>query len=399
MLLPLGDAPNPRGVAIVTYLLIAANVAVYLLVTLPLGAQAASPLDPATIDYLRTIAPRVGLDSSQLLARTTAYDLFVFAHGFRPVAPQAVDLLTSLFLHAGFLHLFGNMLFLWIYGDNVEHRLGRLWYLLAYLGSGVAATLFHALFAPDSPLPLIGASGAISGVLGCYFVWFPANQVRLLVLVVPFFMQVVQVSARLVLGMYLLLDNLLPFLVARSADAGVAHGAHIGGFVAGVALAWIIDRGEVRLRPAEFADGEALPRDTAASALQHLIEAGRLAEAARAYFSLTERAARAALGPIELVALADWLRRNGHADAALVAYRRRLRDYPPGPDTAGAHLGAGLVELEHNGQPAQAYQHLRAALAADPTPAVARQARAAIAVIAALQKRRVGRERGGLGGG
>jgi membrane associated rhomboid family serine protease len=396
VLLPLGDAPNPRGVAIVTYLLIAANVAVYALVTLPLGAQPASPLDPATIEYVRAIAPRVRLDSAQLLARTTAYDLFVFAHGFRPAAPQALDLLTSLFLHAGFLHLFGNMLFLWIYGDNVEHRLGRGWFLLAYLGTGVAATLFHTLFAARSPLPLIGASGAISGVLGCYFVWFPANRVRLLVLIVPLFMQVVQVSARLVLGMYLVLDNVLPFLVARGAEAGIAHGAHIGGFVAGVALAWVIDRGELRVRPPEYADVEPPPGDTTAAALRDLVEGGRFAEAAQIYFSLGERAARAALGPVELLALGDWLHRNGHPDAALVVYRRRLRDHPPGPGTAAAHLGAGLVELEENGQPAQAYQHLRAALAADPSPAVAAQARRAIAAIAALQKRRVGHERGGL---
>ena len=395
MLLPLGDAPNPRGVAIVTYVLIAVNVAIYLLVTLPLSARPASPLDPATIEYVRDIAPRAGVDDGQLLERTTAYDLFVFAHGFRPAAPQALALLTSLFLHAGFLHLFGNMLFLWIYGDNVEHRLGRWWYLLGYLGTGVAATLFHTLFAEHSPLPLIGASGAISGVLGCYFIWFPANRVRLLVLIVPFFMQVVQVSSRLVLGMYLVMDNVLPFLIAHGADAGVAHGAHIGGFVAGVALAWVIDRGELRVRPAEYADAEPLPRDAAAD-LRRLLGDGRFAAAAPLYFGLPERAARDALGPDELLALGDWLHANGHTDAALVVYRRRLRDYPPGPGTAAAHLGAGLIELHDNGQAAQAYQHLRAALAAEPSPEIAARARAAIAAITALQKRRIGHERGGL---
>ena len=396
MLLPLGDAPNPRGVAIVTYVLIAVNVAIYLLVTLPLSARPASPLDPATIEYVRDIAPRAGVDDGQLLARTTAYDLFVFAHGFRPAAPQALALLTSLFLHAGFLHLFGNMLFLWIYGDNVEHRLGRWWYLLGYLGTGVAATLFHTLFAEHSPLPLIGASGAISGVLGCYFIWFPANRVRLLVLIVPFFMQVVQVSSRLVLGMYLVMDNVLPFLIAHGADAGVAHGAHIGGFVAGVALAWVIDRGELRVRPTEYADAETLPRDAAAAELRRVLGDGRFAAAAPLYFGLPERAARDALGPDELLALGDWLHANGHTDAALVVYRRRLRDYPPGPGTAAAHLGAGLIELHDNGQAAQAYQHLRAALAAEPSPEIAARARAAIAAIAALQKRRIGRERRGL---
>lgn len=392
MILPLGDAPNPRGVALFTCLLIAANVAVYLLISLPLGAQPVSPLDPAAIEYARALAPRLGLDPDVLLARTTAYDLFVFAHGFRPVDPSLQALFFSMFLHGGFLHLFGNMLFLWIYGDNVEHRLGRVWFLLVYLGTGVAATLFHAAFDRTSVLPLVGASGAISGVLGCYFVWFPLNQVRLLVLIVPFFMQVFQVSSRLVLGMYLVMDNLLPFLVARApASGGVAHGAHIGGFVAGLALAWLVDRGERRGQPAEYA-GETAPADEAAM-LRPLIENGRFAEAAREYFALPPAAARGALDAIELLALADWLRRNGHGEAALVAYLRQLHEFPNGPGSAQAHLGAGLMELEVNGQAAQAYQHLRAALAAGPTAEVAAQAREAIGVIEGMQKRRIGRER------
>ena len=101
------------------------------------------------------------------------------------------------------MHLFGNMLFLWIYGDNVEYRLGRLAFLLWYLATGVAATLFFAVFALDSTVPLVGASGAISGVLGFYFLWFPRNTVRLFVFLFPFFMNVVAVPARIVLGVYL----------------------------------------------------------------------------------------------------------------------------------------------------------------------------------------------------
>jgi membrane associated rhomboid family serine protease len=86
----------------------------------------------------------------QFIDDASAYDLFVFTHGFRPVAPSATDLLTSLFLHANFMHLFGNMLFLWIYGDNVEHRMGGGRYLLAYLATGIAATLVHWTTSPDS---------------------------------------------------------------------------------------------------------------------------------------------------------------------------------------------------------------------------------------------------------
>lgn len=391
MILPLGDAPNPRGVPRVTYLLIAANVAVYLVINLPLGRQPVL-FDPAAIEYARTLAPRLGIDPDELLARTNGYDLFVFAHGFRPAAPTLQALFFSMFLHGGFLHLFGNMLFLWIYGDNVEHRLGRVRYLLAYLGTGVAATLCQAYFDRTSPLPIVGASGAISGVLGCYFVWFPLNKVRLLLLFDPFYMQVVHVSSRLVLGVYLVVDNLLPVVVARAPGfGGVAHGAHIGGFVAGLGLAWLVDRAGWRAQPAEYAV-ETAPPD-AASSLRPLIKRGHFTEAARQYFALPPAAVQGALDSVELLALADWLRRNRQGKAARTAYLRWLHEFPYGPGTAPAHLGAGLVELEADGQPAQAYQHLRAALAANPTPEVAAQAHKAIASIEAMQKRQVGRER------
>ena len=104
-----------------------------------------------------------------------------------------------MFLHGGFMHLFGNMLFLWIYGDNVEKRLGMIPFVLWYLATGAAATLFHAAVFSTSDVPLVGASGAISGVLGFYFVWFPRNTVRVLLFLPPFIMQVIQIPARIVL--------------------------------------------------------------------------------------------------------------------------------------------------------------------------------------------------------
>ena len=121
-----------------------------------------------------------------------------------------MDLLSCMFLHGSLMHLFGNMLFLWIYGDNVERRLGSFAFLLWYLLTGVAATLAHALVFSSSEVPLVGASGAISGVLGFYFVWFPRNVVRMLAFLPPFLMQVFEIPARYVLGMYLVLDNLCP---------------------------------------------------------------------------------------------------------------------------------------------------------------------------------------------
>ena len=205
MILPLGDEPNPRSLPVVTYALMLINCAAYLFVSLPLSFVGPEPGDPVVLEYLgaieesmaRPLSPR---GVSAIVQGLRQYDLFVFEWGFRPAAPQALNLLTAMFLHAGFLHLAGNMLFLWIYGDNVEYRLGRMRYLAAYLGTGVAATLFHLVLAGSSPLPLLGASGAISGVLGIYFVWFPRNRVRLWVMLFPFFMHVIKAPARWVLG-------------------------------------------------------------------------------------------------------------------------------------------------------------------------------------------------------
>jgi membrane associated rhomboid family serine protease len=241
MFIPIGDAPNPRGMPWMTLALIAANVAVYLIVTLPLGATPPDPNDPLLREYLQAIAPRLPpeVPLRTVLGELTAYDLFVFDHGYRPGAPGLIDLFSAMFLHGGLLHLAGNMLYLWIYGDNVEHRLGPVGFLFWYLVTGVAATLAFALFAGGSQVPLVGASGAISGVLGFYFVLFPAHVVRVLVLLVPFYMGTVLLNARVVLAIYLVIDNLLPFLFA-GAGSPVAHGAHIGGFVAGVAVAGVM---------------------------------------------------------------------------------------------------------------------------------------------------------------
>jgi membrane associated rhomboid family serine protease len=242
MFLPIGDHPNPHGVGPITILLIFANVAVFLMVTLPLSAVPPSPGDPRIAAYLQAVAADLppGTSLSAIAQQLSAYDLVVFEYGYRPAAPDALALFSAMFLHGGLMHLAGNMLYLWIYGDNVEHRLGSFWFLFWYLVTGVAATLSHALFAMKSVLPMVGASGAISGVLGFYFVWFPRNQVRFLLLI-PFFFHVVLVPAWIALGLYLLVDNLLPFFVAR-AGAGVAYGAHIGGFIAGAIAALFVRR-------------------------------------------------------------------------------------------------------------------------------------------------------------
>ena len=154
-----------------------------------------------------------------VLENVSAYDLFVFEHGYKPATPQLADLFFSLFLHGGFLHLFGNMLFLWIYGDNVEYRLGRLPLSALVRRDGHRGDARSSRCSrSSSAVPLVGASGAISGLLGFYFLWFPRNTVRMFVFLFPFFMNVVAVRARIVLGIYLVVDNLLPFLVSAGGE-------------------------------------------------------------------------------------------------------------------------------------------------------------------------------------
>jgi membrane associated rhomboid family serine protease len=386
MFLPIGDAPNPKGVPFVTYALIAANVAAFLLLNVPLGSRQADANDPAFREYVevmtRELAGRV--DVSQLVAQTSAYDLFSFEHGYRPNAPQVTDLLSCMFLHGGFMHLFGNMLFLWIYGDNVERRLGSIAYLFWYLATGVAATLTHALVFSSSDVPLVGASGAISGVLGFYFIFFPRNTVRMLAFLPPFLMQVFQIPAKFVLGMYLLFDNLVPFLFAG--EGGVAHGAHIGGFILGGIAAWVLDR---RGAAADIEAPEAAP--TGAEAVRAALADGRHEAAARAYFALPAFSARGALSAEQAVELGTWLRESGHAEAALILLRQVLREAPRGPGLAEAHALAGDILLEDLRQPTAAYQHLVAALELGPRPETVAAVRQDLAAIESLQKRRVGR--------
>jgi membrane associated rhomboid family serine protease len=223
MFLPVGDAPNQKGTPLVTWALIAANVAAFLLLNLPLGSRRADVDDPAFREYVEVMSGELAgrVDVRELVAQTSAYDLVAFEHGFRPAAPQVTDIFTCMFLHGGFMHLFGNMLFLWIYGDNVERRLAPDASFLVPRHRR-RRDLFHTVFdLLESNLPMVGASGAISGVLGFYFLWFPRNQVRLLVFLPPFLMHVIlEIPARLVLGFYLVVDNLLPFLIFAGGRGG-----------------------------------------------------------------------------------------------------------------------------------------------------------------------------------
>jgi membrane associated rhomboid family serine protease len=143
-------------------------------------------------------------------------------------------LFTSMFLHGGWLHLIGNVWFLWIFGNNIEDSMGRIRFLLFYLLTGLAAAGAHIVSAPGSPVPMVGASGAISGIMGAYLVLYPRVRVKTLFIIV-ILIKVIRLPAWLLLGYWLLIQVLAGTQTAGG-GAGVAFWAHVGGFVAGVVL-------------------------------------------------------------------------------------------------------------------------------------------------------------------
>jgi membrane associated rhomboid family serine protease len=153
-------------------------------------------------------------------------------------APIYLTILSAMFMHGGFAHLFGNLLYLWIFGDNVEHRFGAIPFLFFYLGSGLVATVAQVALDPGSVIPNLGASGAISGVLGAYLVLFPRNKVYAI-----FFFTVISIPAIVAIGLWIVLQFINGYgAIALSQETlgGVAYGAHIGGFFAGIVLATIM---------------------------------------------------------------------------------------------------------------------------------------------------------------
>lgn len=161
------------------------------------------------------------------------------------VLPAWMTIFTSMFLHGGWMHLIGNMLYLWIFGNNVEDVMGHRRFIVFYLICGVAAVMSHALVNPESEIPMIGASGAISGVLGAYLLLYPRARV-LVVIPVFIFIHTARVAAGWVLGFWFVLQ-VFNSLTTTSQQGGVAFGAHIGGFVAGMILIPFFKSKNVRL--------------------------------------------------------------------------------------------------------------------------------------------------------
>jgi membrane associated rhomboid family serine protease len=163
---------------------------------------------------------------------------FISARFSQDPAGGAVTIFTAMFMHGSWFHLFGNMLFLWIFGDNVEDRFGHAGFLIFYLLAGIAATFAQYSVSPESSVPNVGASGAIAGVLGAYILMFPQARVNVLV-----GRQIVAMPAFLVLGAWIALQLISGVGTIGNADVGgVAYMAHIGGFIAGIAMTIIFRR-------------------------------------------------------------------------------------------------------------------------------------------------------------
>ena len=379
MFFPIGDTPNPRHFkAYVNYVIILTNIVVYVLISLPLSLKQADIHDEAFLSYLRVVLRELpDADPLEIARQTSQYDLFVFEHGYKPGAPAIDDLFFSMFLHGGIAHLLGNMLFLWIFGDNVEHRLGRLGYLVNYLIMGVIATLFFSLFASKSLTPMIGASGAISGVMGVYFLSFPRNRIKVFVFLFPFLFDVFLIPARFVIGMYVLFDNLLPFVLG--AKTGVAYGAHLGGFLGGLILAyfgqkmaWVMPWKGKRFAVMK---GEVTRRDPDVLALQEAITARDKARAL-AILSRMQNLNIASLAADDVVTLAMWLFEEGYQAEAVVLLRKAMGVRWSKSELAKVMLGMGVIRL-YQGQHASAFQYLTSVFDLDPddeTKALAREA-------------------------
>jgi len=216
-------AENPRrNIAVVTGLLILLNTIVFL--------------------YQVSLPPRASLAlvTNFGVVPARAEQIFTKPGGDVPLA--AASLITSMFLHGGILHLLGNMLFLWVFGSSVEDRLGHLFYLFFYLLCGIGAGLTHVLVNWGSPVPSIGASGAISGVMGAYIVLFPFSRILTFVPLLFFFFTV-RIPALVILGYWFAIQFLSGLSSLGEADqGGVAWWAHVGGFVMGAILIVLLPR-------------------------------------------------------------------------------------------------------------------------------------------------------------
>src|SRR5215212_2523021 len=182
----------------------------------------------------------------QLMLTDQGRDAFILGFGLVPAYFSLVSVFTAMFVHGGFMHLAGNMLFLWIFGDNVEDRLGHIRFIVFYFLCGLVAAFSQAVLNPNSLVPMVGASGAIAGVMGAYLVLYPHSRVLMLF---PFPLFVFELPAIVFLGFWFFIQflngiNQLPIFERNAISGGVAFWAHVAGFVAGLILVVFMKRPE-----------------------------------------------------------------------------------------------------------------------------------------------------------
>lgn len=223
---PIHDDNPVTIIPVVTYAFIAACVGVFL------WQITRSPDQQQLIIYALGAIPAVLLSGMQL-------------GGDIAMVPDKATVFTSMFLHGGWMHLIGNMLFLWVFGNNIEAAMGHVKYAVFYLLCGIAAFFAQALPDAASQIPMIGASGAISGVLGAYLMLYPRARV-LIVIPIFFILKTMRLPAMFVLGIWFVMQ-LVSSVMNAGQQGGVAFGAHIGGFIAGMLLVGLFKKSSVRL--------------------------------------------------------------------------------------------------------------------------------------------------------
>jgi len=223
---PIGDDNSDRQIfPFVNFAIIGINILVFLLLQ-QLGTNDA-------FTYAFSLVPKeittgVDLNGIQIVRDSLGHSGEI--HHYPTPLPVYFNFLSSMFMHGGIMHIFGNMLFLFVFGDNLENAIGHVRYLVFYLLCGFAAAMAQVLMGPESVIPMLGASGAISGVLGGYILLFPSRQVRAII-----FYNLTTVPAVVAIGIWIVYQLILGYLTP-SEGGGVAYSAHIGGFAAGLLL-------------------------------------------------------------------------------------------------------------------------------------------------------------------
>ncbi len=236
MVLPIGDDNSDRtSFPIVNVILIALNIFVFA-VFQGMGGNEGFTMAYATVPAEIVTGKDIVTEDQAVEIPTREGPQRVLIPGLQKTPiPVYLTLLTAMFMHGGIAHLLGNMWFLWIFGDNIEHDMGRVRYLIFYLLCGILAAIAHIVMnraGPSALIPCLGASGAISGVMGAYLVLHPNRRVTVLL-----FRIITQVPGFVAVGIWFLFQLISGLSLLGGSDSGVAYGAHIGGFIAGAALA------------------------------------------------------------------------------------------------------------------------------------------------------------------